>query len=413
MNTSNPGNSIIKIHAAERVPKHLALLGIAGVYCLCAEAVFGLGFRIPNLDAEATARGNAFIATADNPSAIYYNPAGIAQIEGQIAQFGSHVISVNSHYKGPGAGVKADTEFEVQPVPNFYYVLSPPGSQFSYGLGVYAPFGLGLEWPEDTPFRTLALEGRLLYATISPIMAWQVHPRLVVAAGPTFNYSSAMLRRGIGVLPGDEFRFRGNGHAFGAKAGIRWQPHAKWVVGASYFSPTTVTYRGRSSVKPLVAGETGTATELEFPQFFMAGVSYRPSPEWNIEVAVDWTDWDTLNTLTFKGTAFGDVLFPLNWESSVLAHLGVSRYLKHGFWVGAGYFFSQNSTSDRDFNPVVPDTDLHVASLGFGQKGKRWTWALSGQVITGPSRELRNGNLADGSYKFFNQAVNLSVGYRF
>ena len=35
------------------------------------------GFRLPNQDPEAIARGNAFTATADNPSAIYYNPAGI------------------------------------------------------------------------------------------------------------------------------------------------------------------------------------------------------------------------------------------------------------------------------------------------------------------------------------------------
>src|SRR5436190_19037192 len=39
---------------------------------------YGLGIRIADQDARATARGNAFTATADNPSAIYYNPAGIS-----------------------------------------------------------------------------------------------------------------------------------------------------------------------------------------------------------------------------------------------------------------------------------------------------------------------------------------------
>ena len=59
-------------------------------------SVHALGFRIPNQDAEATAKGNAFVATADNPSAIYYNPAGITQLEGTHAQFGLHNLSVNS-----------------------------------------------------------------------------------------------------------------------------------------------------------------------------------------------------------------------------------------------------------------------------------------------------------------------------
>jgi hypothetical protein len=40
------------------------------------------GFRLPDQDAFATARGEAFVATADNASAIYYNPAGISELKG-------------------------------------------------------------------------------------------------------------------------------------------------------------------------------------------------------------------------------------------------------------------------------------------------------------------------------------------
>src|SRR5207302_7363638 len=87
---------------------------------LCA-----LGFRIPNQDAEATARGNAFVATADNPSALYYNPAGITQLQGQNVQFGLHALSVNSHFTAATGGIEADTDFEILPVPELYYVYSP------------------------------------------------------------------------------------------------------------------------------------------------------------------------------------------------------------------------------------------------------------------------------------------------
>src|SRR5947208_15883797 len=99
----------------------LAALGLV----TCAPAhVWALGVRIPNQDAEATARGNAFVATADNPSALYYNPAGITQIQGSEAQLGFHVIHVSSHFEGD-AGTSSDLKFEVQSVPQFYYVLSP------------------------------------------------------------------------------------------------------------------------------------------------------------------------------------------------------------------------------------------------------------------------------------------------
>ena len=40
---------------------------------------------------------------------------------------------------------------------------------------------------------------------------------------------------------------------------------------------------------------------INFPQIVSAGISYRPSPHWNFEVDADWTDWNSVNTLVFKG----------------------------------------------------------------------------------------------------------------
>src|SRR5688572_25154764 len=71
---------------------------------------FGLGFRIPNLDAEATGRGNAWVATADNPAAIAYNPAGISQLHGRNLLYGMHVIAVNSEFRSP-TGEESETDW--------------------------------------------------------------------------------------------------------------------------------------------------------------------------------------------------------------------------------------------------------------------------------------------------------------
>ena len=408
--------------------RHLLLLELFGI-ALSSDSAFGLGFRIPNQDAEATARGNAFVATADNPSALYYNPAGITQLEGQNVQFGLHTISVNSHFTAATGNLEADTDFEIQPVPELYYVYSPKDYPLAFGLGVYVPFGLGLEWPEDVVFRNFAIEGRLQYVTVSPIASrsfscfsstrctmkhTKSSARSMSPARSRYATSGSTIQNSVRCRRVfDEFRFRGNGFAYGAKLGLLWQPHPQWSFGLSYFSPTTVKYRGNSTAKPFFSQKYGTSAELEFPQFIMGGISFRPTTNWNVEVGVDWTDWDTLDSITFKGTVFGDVPLALNWESSFLAHFGVSRYLQHGYWFGAGYFFSQNSTSDADFNPILPDTDLHVGSLGFGKKGEHWNWAISAQIIAGPSRHISNGNSADGSYQFFNQAVNFSLGYHF
>jgi len=382
----------------------------------CPLGALGLGFRIPNQDAEATGRGNAFVATADNPSAIYYNPAGITQLEGQNAQFGMHASSVNSEYEAPN-GRHSKTIFEIQPVPQFYYTYSWPKKPWSFGLGMYAPYGLGLEWPDTTGFRTLALEGRLLYATINPVAAWRIHERLSLAAGPTFNYGRVMLRQGI-ATPADEFKFKGDDQDWGFNCGLLWRPHDKWSLGANYRSATTMNFNGKSEAWPYTPRES-TSARIPFGQFAAVGVSFRPSPRWNVEFNVDWTDWDRLNTVTFKRSS-GDIAFPMNWQSSFLYEAGISRSFSHGYFASLGYFFSGNSTTTGNFTPLVPDTDLHVASVGMGRKGQRWNWALTYQMITGPWRTVSNsqstslaGESADGKYHFFNHALNFSLGYHF
>src|SRR6185295_19395772 len=96
-------------------------------------SVQAVGFRMPNQDPEGIARGNAFAATADNPAAIYYNPAGITQLEGQQARAGLYVISANTHFTS-SSGQKAHTDPMLQAVPQLYYVDSLKNLPISLGL---------------------------------------------------------------------------------------------------------------------------------------------------------------------------------------------------------------------------------------------------------------------------------------
>ena len=59
------------------------------------------GFRLASQDAFATARGEAFAATANNASAIYYNPAGITQITGTSLRSGLYSIYLDPTFQPP------------------------------------------------------------------------------------------------------------------------------------------------------------------------------------------------------------------------------------------------------------------------------------------------------------------------
>ena len=85
-----------------------------------ASSLWATGFRLPDQDAFATGRGEAFVATADNPSAIYYNPAGITQLEGNNLRAGIYGIYLDPNYRPPGGGQTYDNQLKYMPFRSFF-----------------------------------------------------------------------------------------------------------------------------------------------------------------------------------------------------------------------------------------------------------------------------------------------------
>jgi long-chain fatty acid transport protein len=399
------------------VARGLAVL--AWSLLVCPVQTNAVGFRLPNQDPEGIARGNAFAATADNPSAIYYNPAGITQLDGQQARAGIYLISADTSYTSP-SGAKAETDAKFQPVPQLYYVNSLDNLPLSFGLGVYAPYGLALDWGDQNPFRTVAQSGSLLYACVNPVVAWRVLPSLSIGVGPTINYSQASLRQGFSSFnPHDQFKFDGDALGYGFNAGILWQPLTQWAFGFNYRSATTLVYDGHTETVPSAPApyfpSTSTKATIEYPQFVVGGVSFRPTENWNFEFDLDWTDWNVVKTIVFRGTPLGNIPFVLNYQSSFMYEFGATRQLGNGFFVSAGYIYSENSSPDRNFAPIIPDSDLHLGNVGFGHHGVRWDWAVSYTLAYNPGRDVKNdvNPLADGTYRTLNNAINLSATYKF
>lgn len=395
----------------------VALCWATSMVGLWAFSAQGVGYRLPNQDPDAIARGNAFVATADDPSAIYYNPAGISQLEGVNVRAGVYVVSPGYEFEAPN-GTKVNAKSDLQPVPQFYATYSPQDFPLSFGLGVYAPYGLSLDWGPNTPFATEAEKGQLTYLTINPVVAWKILPNLSVAIGPTINYSDASFQHPIGLLPGDQLKLTGNGWDYGFNAGIMWQPHEKWVLGINYRYATTVEYHGTAETTPSppLPASTSSTASIRFPQFVVGGISFRPTKDWNFEFDLDWADWSSVHDIPIQGTAFGNIALPLNYRSSFMYEFGATRQLGRGYFLSAGYFYSENSSPSQDFNPIIPDTILHLGSLGVGHKGKRWDWTVAYHFGYNPGREVTGDQsypLANGTYRVFNNAFNLAATVKF
>jgi long-chain fatty acid transport protein len=393
-----------------------ALALVFALITLAAPPARASGTRVGFKDAFAMGRGNAFVATADNPSAIYYNPAGLTQLSGQRLRATLYDISVSSDYHNATSSASMNDGYQI--VPQIFYSNKPNDGPWAFGVGIYAPFGLSTDWPDSSPLRTFALKNQQTYLTFNLSAAYQVSPELSLGGGLTYNKVTTELQRRLGVFSAtDLFRFKGDGHAVGFTLGALWKPSTQHSFGLSYQANTTVKMHGTTDTIPLVAGEPSEAS-FAFPEVIILGYSYRPTPEWNFEVNLDYTNWNRLNTVTIT-KASGAVPLVFNWESGFFYELGATRYLNENWNVSAGYLFTQNSVPDATYTPAVPDSNRNFYSLGLGYTSGNlsanlaWHYADGGsRTVTGSPPNLL-GATADGTYKNSINAFALSLEMRF
>jgi long-chain fatty acid transport protein len=398
-----------------RSPKFLALTGALALLVL-APLASASGTRVGFKDAFAMGRGNAFVATADNPSAIYYNPAGLTQLKGLRISASDYAVSLTSKYAGAGGTAAMDDGY--QSVPQFFTAWHPANEPWAYGFGVYAPFGLSTEWADSSPLRTFALKNKQTYLTFNFVTAYQLSPTLSIGGGVSYNHVTTDLQRRLGVFgPTDLFRFNGKGDAFGFNLGVLWQPAKEHSFGVSYSHHTRVNLKGTTDTIPLVAGEASSA-KFDFPEVLILGYSYRPTPEWNFEVNLDWTNWNRVKTVVIN-KASGAVPLAFNWESGFFYEVGLTRYLEGGWNVSAGYLYTENSTPDATYTPAVPDSNRSFYSLGLGYSSGPYNVNFAWHYADGGTRTVRGsppsliGATADGSYKNSINALAVSVDVRF
>ena len=379
----------------------------AGLLC-AANSACGLGVALPDQDAFASARGNAFVATADDPAAVFYNPAGISQLPGSSMSVGAYGIFYGDSYKHGGASIDAKTQWAG--LPQVFSSYSIAKYHLTLGLGTYSAYGLRMEWPTSAPFLGTGETGEIHYYTVNPVVAWQPFHFLSVAAGPTLNYSHADLKE----YPGFVNHFRGRDVDVGYYAGILWRPADQHAVGITYRSATDMNYSGHATVPvPPFTANTSATANYHFPQTLDFGYSFRPTDKWNFEADATWTDWSSLKVLEISPV--GEKV-PFQWDQSWMLDFGATRYLGDGWRVSAGYMYSMNSVPSGTFNPLIADSDRHIFSVGVGKKYKHFSWDAAYQLAWGPSRSITGDTLSpaiNGSYEFLSHALSVNLGYHF
>ena len=391
-------------------------------YCLAGSPVHG---------AKAAGMGTAFVAVADDPSAILYNPAGLIQISGTNFYSGGSLVFPSTRYTAP-SGNSEETEFQVFFPPNVYAVSDFGCDHMSFGLGIYSPFGIGgTKWSESGLTRYVSTDNLIETLAVNPVVAWKVKPWLSLGAGFYYQYASTEAERminqaALGASDG-KFSLEGAGGGWGFNAGLLLFPGQRFSFGVSYRSrchvgqDMTVTLGG---LAPLIRPPSGNSSfesaagaSIDFPQVVSVGVAFRPTAKWTIAFDADWPGWPSLKTIDVSvenklpSVGLTDFSIPFDYKDAWMLKAGFEYKFTPNLAVRGGYLFTQADVPSITLGPANPDADQNGVTVGLGYKIGKYTLNAFYLADFYEPRSVSN-DILEGRYRNFMQIFGMSINFK-
>ena len=425
--------------------RSLRLAVVLSLTCLLAASAFGSGFLIPEQGAKASAMAGAFAATADDPSAIFFNPAGIAQQRHLSVLAGSTIINFSNQFTGDSSspvtsGVSGEYNRHTFVVPNMYAVV-PVGSNLTVGVGVFAAFGLRTDWEDPWAGRYVSKDADLKSTSVNPVVAWQTSDgRLAIGGGLEY-------RRARVILNANSMRlnpFTGRivdvantrlvsdyGSAMGWNAGVLFKPTPRFRLGASYRADMDIDLDGEAQITQIPTGnalfdgavraglppDQQINTKFPFPSLATVGVAFSPNDDWDVELDAIRTGWSAFSSLkvNFETTPAAGFTREQNWKDSNSYRLGVNHNATPNWDVRFGALYDENPQPTEHVSPLLPDSDRIGATLGAGFHTGPFVVDTMLMVLHFKERDTQGINAEgfNGLYKTDALLWGVNVGYRF
>lgn len=348
------------------------------VLVLAANVSFAGGFQINEHGAKAMAMAGAFTGLANDPSAIFFNGAGLTQLEGTQLLAGVTLISPAASFRGPSPAI---TEYSVQDKifhPINFYLTHQFDENWFVGLGINNPYGLGTKWDDDWVGRYLALDTEIRTFYFSPTVAYKVNENLSLSVGFVFAYGDVKIIRYANLFPFDgeiKVNLEGDGTSVGFNAGVLFKPSDFLQLGLSFRSNNTFNFEGEAtSTGPAALSASypkgDIAAELTTPMNVTLGAALFPMKELTITADFQYVGWSSYDKLAvdFKDPATSDLSAVRDYENTFIARLGGEYKLSSSFALRGGLFYDNNPVKDQYVEPTLPDSDRLGFNIGLGYK---------------------------------------------
>jgi long-chain fatty acid transport protein len=306
------------------------------------------------------------------------------------------------------------------------------------GIGVTNPFGLGLEWSEDFPGRSISYNTDLKSFYISPVFTYKLLDEFSISAGVDIVLGSVLLERYVRLFdsegsPGYEAAkssIKGNSEpAYGFTASMMYQTenlglgflYRHSVKNNLNDADATFTYLDNYATPVAQANlkDQKVNASLTFPSFFAVGLYYKFLENLGAEFDFFWYNWSVFDQLVFDFEELPEVVVPENYQNSLQLRLGVHYDLGSDWQFRVGYIFDQTPQPIESVSPLLPDNDRHDFSFGVGYESANWKFDIGymlvefGERSTVENGEGKNHDGFDGNYSSVANLLFFGIGYHF
>jgi len=363
-------------------------------------SAYGSGFQLNEHGARAMAMAGAFTGLANDPSAVYFNPAGITQLSGTRFLAGVTLIAPSASFTGPqaplspalGANKQWDMESQLFNPINFY-VTQQLSDDLFVGLGVNNQYGLGTKWDPKWAGRYLAGETEIQSFFFTGVVAYKLSDQFSISLGAVYSTATVLIARQIPHPLGQadvNIHMEGDASSFGFTAGLMFKPSKEFSLGLSYRSEMTFDFEGTATSTPATFYHPLLKANLPFPngditaplttpQTITVGVGFMPSSDLTLTADFQYVGWSSYDKLAVTFKTYDLDLNPANgqqnvqsadrkYENSFIVRAGAEYNLSADFTLRGGLLFDKSPAADEYVDPTLPDANRIGLNIGFGYK---------------------------------------------
>jgi long-chain fatty acid transport protein len=427
---------------ATRLSKGLILASLAVLAC-GANPAWGGGFAVIESGAKAQGMAGAFVGHADDPSAVWYNPAGLTRAPaGVTVSLGANVFFPEFSADDPDGrrdnladADHADNESGTILAGPLVFAAWRLNDRLALGFGVNAPFGLSVDWEDDAFVRYQSAFAELRTLFLTPAIGVQLSDRLRLGAGVSYIYADAELRRQIYFAPGladGTFELGGEGRGWAYDVGAQLVlvdeigALDRLTLGVTYHSAVVLEFAQEDSIVRFTVPAAFTddfpnshaSTSIDLPEIWTVGISAEIHGRTTINVDVNRIGWGTFDGISLHAAnpVTQARLSPIagDYRDTTNVRVGGERRLDDTWAVRMGYAFDQSPIPDETLDPILPDADRHLATVGVGfQAGgfgvdAAYTAVFFEEISTDQNRAGHNFD-----YESFSHILTVALIYNF